>query len=172
MVADSVSTYAHLVSIGITPVAVALPVGISPDYIVAVGTDYNREYCDRYRAAVPTFCFREVTATGTDRDITDTVTGIAAALGRADQGAAAIAAYDARAAALRERADYLLVNADDDVDRAALELPASPLWSRLAVVLGGRVRGASAWNGGDLPQLHRMLDDVERTLVVPAEAGR
>jgi hypothetical protein len=32
-------------------------------------------------------------------------------------------------------------------------------------VRGGRLHFISAWNGGDLPQLHKMLDDIEQTFL-------
>jgi iron complex transport system substrate-binding protein len=266
VIADSVSTYAQLMSLGITPIAAALPTGISPDYIgrgadripnvvaddgwtigmeralrlkpdliVAVGADYNRENCERYRKAIATFCFDERTTTGADRDIKDTLSGIAAALGRERQAAAALAAYDRRVAGLRRRvqaaglgdllvgnirfdatgwvgirvthpgnavlealglgqpdwpepdddgyvvlsrerldlldeADVLLVNTDDDVDVDKLAILRSPLWRSLEVVRRGRARFVSAWNGGDLPQLHRILDDIEREVIAPHAA--
>jgi iron complex transport system substrate-binding protein len=268
VVADSVSTYAQLMSLGITPVAVAIPNGISADYIsedagrmtnvvaedgwtvdvehaltlqpdliLAVGADYNRENCDRYRAAVATYCFAEVSTTGSDQDIKDTLVGIAMALGREEEAAAAIAAYDERVGRLRsrvaatdlgakrigivridaggfigirtghtgntilaslglhepdwpaatvdgyvelsletlevlDRADVLFVNTDDDVVIDESVVFQSPLWSRLAVVRDDRVEFVGAWNGADLPQLQRILDDIEETLIVPAESGR
>lgn len=269
VVADAVSTYAHLVSLGLVPVAVAFPVGISPEYVgadtsaianvvaedgwtvdveealaldpdlvVAVGADYNAENCGRYRAALPTFCFADVYTTGSVQDIKDTLTGIAGALGREEQAKAAIAAYDERVAALRARvaatdlagtkvgivridvtgfigirtgdagngtlealgigaptwpdtandggyvelslenlevldaAEVLLVNTDDDVVIEQSTVFQSSLWNRLDVVTAGRAHFVGAWNGSDLPQLQRMLDDIEEVLVVPAEAGR
>ena len=261
MIADSVSTYAQLVSLGMTPVAAAFPADISPDYaggdlgrvenivaedgwtlnveraltlepdlIVAVGADYNRENCDRYRKATTTFCFEEIYETGTDADIKRTLAGIAVAVGREDEAADAIAAYDRRVAAVRkrmdaagrsgakvglmridatgwmgirtgdagnavlkavgllapdwpkpnadgyvelsqkrlgllDRADDMLVNADDNVDVDKIEVLDTGLWKRLDVVRGDRVHLVSAWNGGDLPQLHRMLDDIEQTFL-------
>lgn len=267
IVADSVSTYGHLASLGITPIAVAFPTGISaeyispaageitnvvaedgwtvdlehvltldPDLIVAVGADYNEENCQRYRAAVPTFCFEETFATGTDEDIKDTLAGIAMALGREDEAAAAIAAYDQRVAELRDRvdraglagtkvgivrfdaagfigvridhagnallaalgfaapdwpdadvdgylqlgletlelldaADILLINTDDDVVVADLAAIRSPLWTSLEVVESGNAHFVTAWNGGDLPQMQKILDDIDTAIVRPAEAG-
>jgi len=47
----------------------------------------------------------------------------------------------------------------------------SPLWGRLAVVQEDRAHFVGAWNGGDLPQLERMLDDLEREVVAPAETA-
>lgn len=267
IIADSVITYAHLVSLGITPVAVALPAGISAEYvsddademtnvvsddgwtvdveealavgtdlIVAVGADYNLENCDRYREAVATFAYLDVFETNTDQDIKDTLVGIAMALGREDEAAAAIAAYDERVVALTERiaatdlvdrrvgvvridvggfigirtdgagpallntmgltqpewpaptvdgyvelsletleildeTDILLVNTDDDVVIEDSVVFRSPLWSQLAVVREERAHFVGAWNGGDLPQMERVLDDIERTLVEPAESS-
>jgi iron complex transport system substrate-binding protein len=262
VIADAVSTYAQLVSLGITPIAVALPTGISPEYIsedadrmtnvvgedgwtidveraltlkpdliLAVGADYNREHCERYDKVVATYCFEEVYSTGTDKDIKDTLAGIAMALGREDEAAAAIAAYDRRVAALRkrvqaspvagglvgivrfdaggfigirtgdaanavvaslgfeqpewpkatvdgyvelslerldvlDRADILLVTTDDDVVREKVEAFKSPLWEQLEVVVrSGAVHFVGAWNGGDMPQLNRMLDDLEKALL-------
>lgn len=267
IIADAVSTYAHLVSLGVTPVAVALPTGISPDYIsddagemtnvvsedgwtidveqalalqpdliVAVGADYNEENCQRYQAAVTTFPFVDVYESGTDQDIKDTLVGIAIALGKEDEAAAAIAAYDERVAALSERiaatdlvdqaigvvridvggfigirtdgagpallatmglhqpdwpeatvdgyvelsletleildlCDVLLVNTDDDVVIEDSVVFRSPLWGQLAVVSEGRALFAGAWNGGDLPQMERILDDLDRLVVTPAESA-
>lgn len=266
IIADSVSTYAHLVSLGIEPIAVAFPEGISaeyvsdetdeitnvvaddgwtidvehalslrPDLIVAVGADYNTDNCKRYRDAVATLAFVDVFETGTDQDIKDTLVGIAMALGREDDAAAAIAAYDGRVADLTERiaatdlpqkrigvvridvggfigirtdgagpallgvmglkqpewpeatvdgyvelsletldmldrCDVLLVNTDDDVVIEDSVVFQSPLWSRLAVVQEDRAHFVGAWNGADLPQMERVLDDLERDVVVPAEA--
>jgi iron complex transport system substrate-binding protein len=203
---------------------------LEPDLIVAVGADYNRENCDRYRKATTTFCFEEIYETGTDADIKRTLAGIAVAVGREDEAADAIAAYDRRVAAVRkrmdaagrsgakvglmridatgwmgirtgdagnavlkavgllapdwpkpnadgyvelsqerlgllDRADDMLVNADDNVDVDKIEVLDTGLWKRLDVVRGDRVHLVSAWNGGDLPQLHRMLDDIEQTFL-------
>lgn len=267
VIADSVSTYAHLVSLGITPIAVALPEGISPDYIsadaaemtnvvagdgwtidleqalamdpdliVGVGAEYNAENCDAYRAAVATFCFTEVWDAGTDQDIKDTINGLATALGREAEGAEAIAAYEDRVDALASRvadagldekkvgivrfdsggfigvridqtpnailgalgfatpdfpeatvdgylelslenlelldaADVLIVNTDDDVVIDEVAAMNSPLWDQLALVQNGGIVIASAWNGGDLPQLQRILDDIEAGIIEPAEGG-
>lgn len=267
VIADSVSTYAHLMSLGITPIAVALPVGISPEYIgpdagdvdsvvaedgwtidveealaldpdliVAVGADYNKENCDRYRQVAATFCFVETFETGTDEDIRATVRDLAAALGREDEAEAAIAAYDERVAELADRvaatdlvdqqvgivridaggfigirtgdlansslaalgigepdwpaptvdgyvelsletlglldeADILLVTTDDDVIIEDSSVFTSPLWEQLDVVQEGRAHFVGAWNGFDMPQLMRILDDLETTLVEPAEGS-
>ena len=261
VIADSVSTYAQLISLGITPIAVAIPTGISPEYItadagemtnvvgedgwtidveqaltmkpdliLAVGADYNQEYCERYRKIVATYCFKDVWTTGTDKDIKDTLAGIATALGRRDEAAAAVAEYDQRLAELREqvqaspsagkrtgivrfdaagfigvrvedaangvltslglkkpdwpkstvdgylelslerldvldKAQILLVTTDDDVVRDKLEVFKSPLWKQLEVVRSGNAHFVGAWNGSDLPQLNRMLDDLEQVLL-------
>jgi iron complex transport system substrate-binding protein len=264
VIADSVSTYAQLVSLGITPIAVALPEGISPDYIsadagkmrnvvgddgwtvdveralelqpdlvVAVGADYNLENCERYRTALPTLCFKDVYTDGSADDVKATLDGIAAALGRKAEAQKAAAEYDRHLAEVREkvqasplkdqrvgllrfdkdgwagirtgdsgtavlselgvqgptwpkptvdgyveiseenlglldRADLLLVTTDDDVVVENLRMLKSPLWKRLAVVSEGRTRFVGAWNGGDLPQLHQILDDVEEKVLATA----
>jgi ABC-type Fe3+-hydroxamate transport system substrate-binding protein len=59
----------------------------------------------------------------------------------------------------------MLVNTDDNVDVDKIEVLDTGLWKRLDVVRGDRVHLVSAWNGGDLPQLHRMLDDIEQTFL-------
>jgi iron complex transport system substrate-binding protein len=261
VIADSVSTYAHLVSLGIVPIAVAIPTGISPEYIsedaeemttivgddgwtidveraltmkpdliVGVGADYNQEYCERYRKIVATYCFEEIWTTGSEDDIRNTLDGIAGALGRTDEAAAAFAEYEQRVEALKEkvqaspvvdelvgivrfdaagfigirtgdaanglvaelgmkepewpkatvdgyvelslerldvldRADLLLVTTDDDVVRDELPAFRSPLWEQLEVVRNDGVRFVGAWNGSDLPQLNRMVDDLEQALL-------
>lgn len=266
ILADSVSTYAHLMSLGVTPEAVAMPMGISPEYIapdageitnvvaddgwtidveqavgldpdliVGVGADYNEENCDRYREVTSTFCFVDYYDTLTDEDIRNTLNGIAAAIGREDEAAQALADYDERLAALAERvaatdlpnhtigvvrvdaggfigirtddwsistieglgmsvpewpeatvdgyvelsletlevldqADILLVTTDDDVVIEESTVFQSPLWQNLDVVKDGRTHFVGAWNGSDLPQLNRVLDDLDRELVTPAEA--
>lgn len=134
VVADSVSTYAHLVSLGITPVGVAFPEGISPDYIgqdsseipnvvsddgwtinieealalkpdliVAVGADYNEEYCEKYKEAAATFCFADYYDTGTDEDMKKTLRGLGVGLGREEEAEKGIAAYEERTEALKAR---------------------------------------------------------------------
>lgn len=267
VIADSVGTYAHLVSLGITPIAVALPTGISPEYIspdafkmtnvvaedgwtvnleealriqpdliVAVGADYNKENTDKYKLAVPTFAYKEHLETGTDEDIKRTIVDLAMALGREDEAAAGIAEYDRRVKELKDRiaaagyaglpvgivrfdatgfiglridqtpnavlkalgfaaanfpaakvdgyaelsletleildeAEFLFVNTDDDVVLDQLAAVKTELWQRLDIVQDNRLQFVGAWNGGDLLQLYRMLDDIERAFVVPAEAG-
>lgn len=264
IVADSVSTYAHLVSLGIEPVGVAFPEGISteyigvdqsdipsvvsddgwtinieealelePDLIVAVGADYNEEYCDKYKKASATFCFVDHADTGTDEDVKKTLRGIAAALGREEQAETRITAYEERVGELADRvaatdlpakkvgvvrvdvggfigirtamapnamlaalgltepewpkatvdgyvelslenlgtlddADILLVNTDDDVVVKDSAVFTSPLWAGLDVVKSGNAHFVGAWNGSDLPQLERMLEDLEAALVQPA----
>ncbi|WP_019873588.1 ABC transporter substrate-binding protein [Sporichthya polymorpha] len=261
VVADSVSTYGHLMSLGVTPVATALPEGISADYIspdagsmtnvvaddgwtvdleevlamapqliLAVGAEYNKENVDRYRAALPTYAYAEYYDSGTDEDVKKTVRGIAAAIGREQQAEAEIRRYEGRINVLRQKAadagvntrklavvrfdsagfigvridqtpnaiftalgfarpdfpaatvdgylelseenlsvldeaDILLINTDDDVVVDNLTTLKSPLWERLEVVSSGNAHFVSAWNGGDLPQLHRILDDIEREVV-------
>ena len=47
----------------------------------------------------------------------------------------------------------------------------SPLWKRLEPVREGRALRVGAWNGDDMLQMDAILDDIERTLVVPAESS-
>lgn len=254
VVADSVSIYAHLHALGVTPVAAALPAGIStayfapendpianvvaddgwtidlekvltldPDLIVAVGADYNSENCQRYRGATATYCFEEGYA-DTD-EVKRRFLVLGAALGRSDQALDAISAYDATVAAARQRlapklgeigsvgvvrfdsggfigvrrddihnavfdalgltepewppagesgyvelsletltvlnaAQTLFVTTDDDVVVDKLKVFSSKVWQQVRPVAAGRAYFVSAWNGSDLPQLERMVDDV------------
>lgn len=260
IIADSVSTLAHLWALGVVPIGAALPGGISteyidpaagdvpnlvsedgwtlnveeilaakPDLVVAIGADYNIENCERYKAATTTYCFTE--QYDDEQQIKDMFTEVAIAVGRQDEAAAAIAAYDAKKADLAERiaatdlpnqmigvvrfdsggfigirtepalaalglhepewppvgpsgyvelsletldvlnaADHLFITLDDDVDPAKVDAFQSPLWDLLEPVAAGQAYVVSAWNGADIPQLNRILDDIERALVVPAEA--
>lgn len=266
IVADSVSTLAHLWALGIVPVGAAVPVGISPEYIgegveqvpnlvsddgwtldveqviaadadlvVATGAGYNRKNCQRYKEAVTTFCFKD--RLRSDESIMRMLNDIAAATGREGQADEAIAAYEAKKAELTERvgatdltdqsvglvrfdsggfigvrvedtaadlltelgmrvpdwrgklidgylqlslenldtlnaADNLLITLDDDVDPAEVEAFSTPLWGFLEPVANDRAHIVSAWNGSDLPQFMKILDDIERSLVVPAESAQ
>lgn len=254
VVADSVSIYAHLFALGITPVAAALPGGIStsyfapkndpirnvvaddgwtidlekalaldPDLVVAVGADYNTDNCQRYRAAVSTYCFEEGY-----RDIDEVkrnFLALGAALGRSDQALDAIADYDAKVADAKERlvpklgeigpvgvvrfdsggfigirrddihnavfdslglsepewppagesgyvelsleslevlngAQTLFVTTDDDVDIDETKVFSSKIWRQVKPVAAERAFFVGAWNGSDLLQLNRMVDDL------------
>jgi len=264
VVADSVSTMAHLWALGIVPIGAALPTGISPEYIdadaddvanlvaddgwtlnvegtlaarpdliVAIGADYNEENCERYKAALPTYCFRA--GDDSEESVTTAFREIAAAVGRQEEADEAIAAYERRRDALAARvaaaglgdrragivrfdsggfigvrvdgaqtllealgfrapewpavgpsgyvelslenlsvlnaADILLVTLDDDVDPEKVPALRSPLWDRLRPVASGNAHVVSAWNGSDLPQLERILDEVESAVVAPAEGA-
>lgn len=264
VIADSVSTMAHLAALGLTPVGAALPEGISPEYIggdlssvqnlvaddgwtlnvertlamqpdlvVAVGADYNAENCTRYKAALTTFCFKP--DDGSEAGIKTAFREIAAAVGREEQAETAITAYDERKDALKARiaaaglagkkagivrfdsggfigvrvdgaqtlleelgfvtpewppvgesgyvelsletldelnaAEILFVTLDDDVDPDKVAAFSSPLWKRLKPVTDDKLHVVSAWNGSDLPQLDRILDEVEQTVVAPAETA-
>ncbi len=260
IVADAVSTYANLAALGVTPVGVAIPLGISPEYIggdtdavtnvvaddgwtvnleaalalepemiLAVGADYNLENCERYKAALPTYCFEDLW--GGVPEILEVVRNIGTAIGREDEAEAAIADFEAEAADLRERitaagltdipvgvvrfdsggfigirpdepiiaylgltepewpplsdsgyvelsmetldvlnaAEILLVTTDDDVVIEDMEVFTSPFWETLEPVASGNAHFVGAWNGADLPQYNRMLEDIARTVVEPAE---
>jgi iron complex transport system substrate-binding protein len=264
IVADSVSTYAHLAALGVQPIGAAIPVDISPEYIdpradevdnlvaddgwtldveaalarrpdliVAVGAEYNRDYCDRYKRAATTYCYKDVY--GTVAEIEERFLELATAIGRRPEATRAIARFENRLVALSRRvaaagvnaqpigvvrfdaagfigirvqdtlnailadlgfrepdwpkpdvdsgyvelsmerldileaAHTLLVCTDDNIDVESFETFKSPLWNRLDPVAAGRMHFVGAWNGADLPQFHRILDDVERELVQPAE---
>lgn len=254
VIADSVSIYAHLFALGITPVAAALPGGIStsyfapkndpivnvvaddgwtidlekalaldPDLVVAVGADYNTDNCQRYRAAAPTYCFEEGYR-DTD-EVKRNFLALGAALGRSDQALDAINAYDTKVAEAKQRlapklgeiglvgvvrfdsggfigirrddihnavfdslglaepewppagesgytelsletlevlnaAQTLFVTTDDDVDVDATKVFRSKIWRQVKPVATERAFFVGAWNGSDLPQLNRMVDDV------------
>lgn len=206
-----------------------------PDLVVAVGADYNLDNCERYKAAVTTYCFTDGWATA--EDIEATFREIAVAVGREDMAEEVIDAYEARKAALATRiadtdlaersiavvrfdaggfigvrvedqsvgvlrelglrvegwegrrltdgylqlseetlqelnaADVLLLTLDDNVDPEEVRTFRSPLWRALEPVAAGRAHVVSAWNGVDLLELGRILDEVEATLVEPAERG-
>lgn len=263
VVADGVNTLGHLWALGIVPIAVAATEDVRPDYIgggaadvpnlvaddgwtlnveavvaaqpdliVATGAEWNVENCERYKAAVATFCYAD--EGDTEADAKETFVNIAIAVGREDEAADAIAAYDARKAELAERiaatdlpeqlvgvvrfdaggfigirpdeamvaavglsqpewpepnpengyvelsletlevlnaADVLLINLDDNVDPDKVDAFQSPLWDRLTPVVNGQAHIVGGWNGSNLRQFHRMLDDIEQTLVIPAEQG-
>jgi hypothetical protein len=61
---------------------------------------------------------------------------------------------------------FIGIRVDVDIDK--LDAFKSPLWSRLEPVAGDRVHFVGAWNGADLPQLERIVDDIDRALVRPA----
>jgi len=73
--------------------------------------------------------------------------------------------------ALLNRAHTLLLCRDDNVVERKLEVLNSPLWKRLEPVREGRALRVGAWNGDDMLQMDTILDDIERTLVVPAESS-
>lgn len=263
IIADGVNTMGHLWALGIVPLGVAATEDVRPDYIgegaadvpnlvaddgwtlnveavvaaqpelvVATGAEWNIENCERYKAAVTTFCYAD--DGDTEADAKETFVNIAIAVGREDEAAAAIAAYDARKADLAERiaatdlpdqlvgvvrfdaggfigirpdeamvaavglsqpewpeanpengyvelsletlevlnaADVLIINLDDNVDPAKVDAFNSPLWERLTPVADGQAHIVGGWNGSNLPQFHRILTDIEETLVIPAEQG-
>ncbi len=196
---------------------------LDPDLIVAVGADYNRDNCKRYRDAVATYCFVE--GWESPEEIKERFLALGRAIGREDEAREAIDAYDAKVADAKEqlaphldeigkvgivrfgapdfigvrsddivqtvfaslgldeptwpkqgpsgyvelsmetlsvldRVDTLFVTLDDDIDRDTFEVFDSPLWQSLEVVSEGRAHVVSAWNGADLPQLDRIVDDI------------
>ena len=62
-------------------------------------------------------------------------------------------------------ADILFITTDDNVVIDDLEVFASPFWLDLEPVVNGRAHIVSAWNGYDLLQLRRVIEDVESALL-------
>lgn len=253
IVADSASMFANLVALGVDPVAVAVPVGISTDYfwsgdappsviaedgwsidvekalthrpdlILAVGDTWNEENLERYRKAVPTLAFSE--GWKNTEHIKERFLVLGSDLGRDDEAAKAVADFDAKVAdakvavephlaeigkagvvrfgvdnwigvrknelpsaifaalgiaeptwpkasdsgyvelsmetlGILDRADTLFVTVDDEIDVADVAAFDSPLWKLLEPVQAGKAHVVSAWNGWDLLQLGRIVDDI------------
>lgn len=127
IIADSVSTYAHLLALGVEPVGVAIPtccppsyfpVGedvvnvvaedgwtidieqaleLDPDMILGGYADYNVENLERYRGAVPTYAWES--GWEDTEHIYQQFRELAVNIGRADEAEEAIAAYEAKLAA-------------------------------------------------------------------------
>jgi iron complex transport system substrate-binding protein len=62
-------------------------------------------------------------------------------------------------------ADILFVTTDDNVVIEDLEVFSSPFWLELEPVVNGCAHFVSAWNGYDLLQLRRVIEDVEGALL-------
>ena len=201
---------------------------LRPDTIVAVGDDYNVENCNRYKAAVATYCFEEGWVDTTD--VKEKFRALGHALGREGEALAAIARYEAKVSEAKtrlaplitdigavgvvrfdaagfigvrkddihrtvfsslglaeptwpeagksgyvelsvetlevlNRARTLFVTTDDDVVTSKMDVFRSPIWQRLDPVVADRAHFVGAWNGSDLPQLTRMVDDVVGAVV-------
>ncbi len=54
---------------------------------------------------------------------------------------------------------------DDDVVMEDLEVFSSPFWLEPEPVVNGRAHFVSAWNGYDLLQLKRVIEDIEQALL-------
>jgi iron complex transport system substrate-binding protein len=62
-------------------------------------------------------------------------------------------------------ADILFVTTDDNVVIEELDVFSSPFWLELEPVVDGNAHFVSAWNGYDLLQLRRIIEDVEGALL-------
>ncbi len=62
-------------------------------------------------------------------------------------------------------ADILFITTDDNVVLEELDVFSSPLWLELEPVVNGQAHFVSAWNGYDLLQLNRIIQDIEQALL-------
>jgi ABC-type Fe3+-hydroxamate transport system substrate-binding protein len=201
IVADSVGTYAHLTSLGVTPVGAAVPTDISPAYIGGtqeavkrgIGRAIGRQ--DAATAAIAEYeararaVRRRIAAAGVGTRPIGTVrfdAGAFIGIRVQDPSNAVLAELGLRQPAwpkpgdsgyvelsrenlhLLNAAHTLCVCTDDNVVVSKLDVLRAPLWRNLSAVRGGRVHFVGAWNGSDLLQLHRIVEDVERVLLRPS----
>jgi len=75
---------------------------LQPDLIMAVGADYNKKNCKRYRAAMATYAYQENYAVDVDQIKAD-FRALADAIGRATEADTAIAEFDATIEQTRNR---------------------------------------------------------------------
>lgn len=77
---------------------------LQPDLILAVGADYNKKNCKRYKAAMPTYAYVERYVVDVEEIKADFRT-LAAAIGREDAAETAIADFDATIEETRARVE-------------------------------------------------------------------